>query len=510
MYVTERLLVWPHCRPWTLASTERSPMARAASSPAPIRPGARPPLGDPLTRRGVPRFPGSRPPARDPASETTTRERPRPPPSPGTACGLVGARPGRRDRAWPLRRQPRARRLRRRAGRESAWRRHPHDHRAGDRGAGEPGAPRRAGRRPAHRRRRRPAHGDARRPAARRGGGPRHRAAAPGRVRRWHGLPAPERRRTRLVRGATHRGRLRPRGCRCWAGATSPPTPAPSAWAHGRCCRSSASASSAAPTTTGRPLSGDALERRLYVVRRVVENAVVAADLEQAEQFYVSTLSCNRIVLQGAADRLAALPLLRRPARRARDQSLRIGALALQHQHHGGLAAGAPLPAHLPQRRDQHPARQHQRHDRPPERDGVGRVRRGSGRTLPHLRARPERHRDLRQRPGAAPAHRPVAGPVPDDDDPRGLRAARVDVAGAARLLRLPRLADGALGRPRDGRRHRRQAAGRRAGPQRPAAAALHRDQGRRRRHGLGDGRARHPARSASPSAGACSRGASS
>ena len=49
----------------------------------------------------------------------------------------------------------------------------------------------------------------------------------------------------------------------------------------------------------GTPLTGDALERRLYVVRRVVENAVLAADLEQGEQFYVSTLSCNRIVYKG-------------------------------------------------------------------------------------------------------------------------------------------------------------------------------------------------------------------
>ncbi len=49
----------------------------------------------------------------------------------------------------------------------------------------------------------------------------------------------------------------------------------------------------------GSALAGDALERRLYVVRRVLENAVVAANLEQAEQFYVSTLSCNRIVYKG-------------------------------------------------------------------------------------------------------------------------------------------------------------------------------------------------------------------
>ena len=49
----------------------------------------------------------------------------------------------------------------------------------------------------------------------------------------------------------------------------------------------------------GEGLSGDALERKLYVVRRVVENAVVASDLEQSEQFYVATLSGNRIVYKG-------------------------------------------------------------------------------------------------------------------------------------------------------------------------------------------------------------------
>ncbi|PZC43694.1 MAG: glutamate synthase (ferredoxin) [Chloroflexi bacterium] len=49
----------------------------------------------------------------------------------------------------------------------------------------------------------------------------------------------------------------------------------------------------------GTDLEGDALERKLYVVRRVVENAVVASELEQSDQFYVSTLSCNRIVYKG-------------------------------------------------------------------------------------------------------------------------------------------------------------------------------------------------------------------
>ena len=50
---------------------------------------------------------------------------------------------------------------------------------------------------------------------------------------------------------------------------------------------------------TGEGLAGDALERRLYVMRRVVENSVAASDLADPEQFYVSTLSTNRIVYKG-------------------------------------------------------------------------------------------------------------------------------------------------------------------------------------------------------------------
>ena len=61
-------------------------------------------------------------------------------------------------------------------------------------------------------------------------------------------------------------------------------------------------------------------------------------------------------------------------------------------------------------------------------------------------------------------------------------------------LLRISQLPDGAVGRPGFHRLHRRQENRRGAGPQRPAALALLRDQGRSGHHGLGSGRAGHSA----------------
>ena len=61
-------------------------------------------------------------------------------------------------------------------------------------------------------------------------------------------------------------------------------------------------------------------------------------------------------------------------------------------------------------------------------------------------------------------------------------------------VLRVPRVADGAVGRPGVDRLHRRHGDRRGARPQRPAAVALLRDQGRPGHHGVGGRRARHPA----------------
>ena len=67
--------------------------------------------------------------------------------------------------------------------------------------------------------------------------------------------------------------------------------------------------------------------------------------------------------------------------------------------------------------------------------------------------------------------------------------------AGAAGVLRVPLLADGAVGRPGVDRLHRRHGDRRRARSQRPAPVALLRHQGRPRHHGVRGRRARHPAR---------------
>ena len=79
------------------------------------------------------------------------------------------------------------------------------------------------------------------------------------------------------------------------------------------------------------------------------------------------------------------------------------------------------------------------------------------------------------------------------DDDPRGVGEPRVDARRQAGVLRVPRLADGAVGRPGVGRLHRRHRHRRRARPQRPAPEPLLGHRRRPRRDGVGGRRARHP-----------------
>ncbi len=86
----------------------------------------------------------------------------------------------------------------------------------------------------------------------------------------------------------------------------------------------------------------------------------------------------------------------------------------------------------------------------------------------------------------------PVAAARAADDDSRAVGEPRGDGRGAARVLRLPRHADGAVGRPRADRVHRRHRDRRRARPQWPAARPVlghqrrschPRQRGRRARH---------------------------
>ncbi len=108
---------------------------------------------------------------------------------------------------------------------------------------------------------------------------------------------------------------------------------------------------------------------------------------------------------------------------------------------------------------------------------------------------RRQRHRHLRQRARAAGDGRPVAAARHADDDPRAVERQRPDGRRSEGVLRVPLVADGAVGRPGVDRLHRRHGDRRRARSQRPAAVALLRHQGRPGGHGLGSRRARHPGR---------------
>ena len=111
--------------------------------------------------------------------------------------------------------------------------------------------------------------------------------------------------------------------------------------------------------------------------------------------------------LQGHVPGPAVVPVLRRPGRPADPHRLVHRAPALQHQHLPELEAGAALPHDRPQRRDQHPAGQHQPHPGLREDD----VLPGPGprpfRPVPDHRAGRERLGQLRQRDGIAGPRRP-------------------------------------------------------------------------------------------------------
>ena len=197
----------------------------------------------------------------------------------------------------------------------------------------------------------------------------------------------------------------------------------------------------------------DAFERKLYVIRRVAELAA-GPDLVDPELLVADDR------LQGDADRRrssrAATPTC---ATRGIDERARARPLALLDEHVPELGARAPVPDDRPQRRDQHAARQRQL-------DARARV----AARLRALRRRPRRRccrssaRAARTRPnfdnvlellvlaGRSLPHAMMMM-IPEAYDGRD------DMPDdAARLLRLPRLPDGAVGRAGGDRVHRRHA----------------------------------------------------
>ena len=324
------------------------------------------------------------------------------------------------------------------------------------------------------------------------------------RVRRGHGVPAPGRGPARGMREdlRRHRGRGRAAGARL----AHHPDQQRHPRGHRPGLRTAHAAGLPRPQLRSLPTTC-AFERKLYVIRKRAENAIrYSGKVAGGDSFYVSSLSYKTVVYKGMllTEQLSAVL----PGPFAPGDGIRAGAgaFAVQHEHLPELEPRPPLPLPGAQRRNQHPARQHQLDARPPGDVRVRPVRRrpqeGAAGDL-HGR---QRLGDVRQLPRTAGAGGPLAAARHDDDDPGAVDQAREHERGEEGVLRVPLLPHGAVGRPGLDRLHRRQADRRGARPQRPAPLALLRHQRRPGHHGQRGGRAGHARRARAakrpPSAG--------
>ena len=169
--------------------------------------------------------------------------------------------------------------------------------------------------------------------------------------------------------------------------------------------------------------------------------------------------------LQGAAHGHAAsgvLPRLEVAGLRNGDRGV---PSALLDQHQPELASGPTVPSARPQRRNQYAVGQSQRDACP--RAGARVACMGRDDRLPQARdlGRGQRFDEPRQRGRAAGALRPRPGARAHDARPRGPFRRDRDGAGAARVLRVPRVPGRAVGRPRRARVLGRGDRGLRPGP---------------------------------------------
>ena len=384
---------------------------------------------------------------------------------------------GRARRLWSRLRRAHRRGPHPRPGRQGAY--HPRESRA----------PWRLRLRPADRRRRRCAHPHSPRSLRRGSREPRHPPPRAGRVRRRHGVSARGRR--RREEGTTHprasAGGVRPQEPRLARGAGRP---------------------TSLRASRARREAGDRSDLRRPARRLARRSGARAQTLPRTQARRArrprgrrrdrrALLRLQPLVshhrLQGHADAQPDARLLRRSREPALQERDRARPLALQHQHTADLAPRASVPLSRPQRRDQHRARQHQLDERARAAVRVAALRRGHQEAAADHRAGPERLGRVRQRRRAALPDRPRSPARDLDDDPRGLGEARVDAAGEEGLLPVPRHLDGAVGRSGVDRVLRRARHRRGARPQRPPAVTLSRHQGRPRRDGVRDRRARHP-----------------
>ena len=165
----------------------------------------------------------------------------------------------------------------------------------------------------------------------------------------------------------------------------------------------------------------DALERKLYIIRKASGHAIQALQLAHGKEFYVPSMSARTIVYKGMLLRLAGRHLLQGPAGSARRVGAGAGPSALLDQHVPDLGSRASVPADRPQRRDQHGARQRELDPRAPGRDLEPDPRRGSRQGLAADLRRPVRLGVVRQRARAAGHERLLDRARDDDDDPGGV-----------------------------------------------------------------------------------------
>ncbi len=143
------------------------------------------------------------------------------------------------------------------------------------------------------------------------------------------------------------------------------------------------------------------------------------------------------------------------------------------HQHVPVVAAGPSVPLRRAQRRDQHRARQPQPHARP-----RGHARRFADprRPVPSLAdlyAGGLRLGVVRRSAGTAASRRPQPAARRSDDDPRGVGEQHHHGARRTRVLAVPRVGDGTVGRSGLRDVHRRHSRRSGVGPQRVTARPL-------------------------------------
>ena len=239
-------------------------------------------------------------------------------------------------------------------------------------------------------------------------------------------------------------------------------------------------------------LDQDTFERKLYVIRKRFENALHRFGHDHdAESFYFPSLSSRTLVYKGMLMATQLRGLLPGPARPAAGERAVHVPLAVQHEHLPQLEAGAPLPDDLPQRRDQHPARQHQLDARARGAVRVAAVR--PGHPADHAG---DRRAAAATRPASTtrwrcctmagrPVEQAVMMMIPEPwDGHESMPQEKKDFYDYHSCLMEPWDGPASIAFT-DGRVDRRGAR-----PQRPAALALLRDEGRLRDHGVGGRRA--------------------